>query len=64
MPKPLRPRPPEQAILLLPPPSICFSDDHQMYFLLDLVNELDLTQILGPAEAKDFRVERVFDSSM
>lgn len=29
------------------------ADDHQVYVLRDLVNGLDLSAILGPAEAKD-----------
>jgi transposase len=35
--------------------------DHQVYFLLDLVDELDDSQILGPAEANDPRGEKGFD---
>ena len=58
MPKTFRPWHPEQMTLLPPSASEWLSDDHQVYVLLDLVNELDLSQILGPAEAKDPRVGR------
>lgn len=64
MPKTFRPWHPEQTTLLPPSPSDWLSDDHQVYFLLDLVNELDLSQILGPAEAKDPRGEKGFDPRM
>ena len=40
------------------------SDDHQVYFLLDLVDELDLSAILIPAQAKDPRGEKGFDPRM
>ncbi|WP_216904685.1 transposase [Synechococcus sp. CCY 9618] len=35
-----------------------------MYFLLDLVDELDLSEILIPAQAKDPRGEKGFDPRM
>ena len=35
-----------------------------MYFLLDLVDELDLSAILIPAQAKDPRGEKGFDPRM
>jgi len=35
-----------------------------VYFLLDLVDELDLSEILIPAQAKDPRGERGFDPRM
>ena len=54
----------EQTTLLPPSPSDWLSDDHQVYFLLDLVNELDLSQILIPAQAKDPRGEKGFDPRM
>ena len=40
------------------------ADDHQVYFLLDLVDELDLSEILIPAQAKDPRGEKGFDPRM
>jgi len=38
--------------------------DYQVYFLLDLVDELDLSAILSPAQAKDPRGEKGFDPRM
>ncbi len=52
-PKSFRPWQPEQNTLLPPPPREWLSADHQVYFLLDLVHELDLSAILIPAERKD-----------
>jgi hypothetical protein len=52
-PKSFRPWQPEQTTLLPPSPRDWLSDDHQVYFLLDLVDELDLSQVLIPAQAKD-----------
>ena len=63
-PKSFRPWQPEQTTLLPPSPSDWLSDDHQVYFLLDLVNELDLSAILIPAQAKDPRGEKGFDPRM
>ena len=63
-PKSFRPWQPEQSSLLPPSPSDWVSDDHQMYFLLDLVDELDLSQVLLPAQAKDPRGETGFDPRM
>ena len=62
--KSFRPWQPEQTTLLPPSPSDWLSDDHQVYFLLDLVNELDLAAILIPAQAKDPRGEKGFDPRM
>lgn len=64
MPKTFRPWQPEQTTLLPPSPSDWLSDDHQVYFLLDLVDELDLSAILIPAQAKDPRGEKGFDPRM
>jgi hypothetical protein len=61
MPKIFRPWQPEQTNLLPPSPSDWLSEDHQVCFLLDLVDELDLSQVLIPAHAKDPRGERGFD---
>ncbi|QPN63099.1 IS1182 family transposase [Synechococcus sp. CBW1004] len=63
-PKSFRPWQPEQTTLLPPSPSDWLSDDHQVYFLLDLVDELDLSQVLIPAQAKDPRGEKGFDPRM
>ena len=43
-PKSLRPWQPEQTPLLPPSPSGWLSDDHQVYFLLDLLDEQDLSR--------------------
>ena len=64
MPKTFRPWQPEQTTLLPPSPSDWLSEDHQVYFLLDLVAELDLSQVLIPAQAKDPRGEKGFDPRM
>jgi hypothetical protein len=61
MPKTFRPWQPEQTTLLPPPPSDWLSDDHQVYFWLDLVDELDLSMILVPAQSNDPRGEKGFD---
>jgi hypothetical protein len=47
MPKTFRPWNPEQTTLLTPSPSEWLSDDLQMYFMLDLLNELDFSEILA-----------------
>jgi transposase len=53
-----RPWAPGQASLLPASPSDWLSADHQVYFLLDLVNELDLSAIVIPAQNKDHRGEK------
>ena len=63
-PKSFRPWQPEQTTLLPPSPREWLSPDHQVYFLLDLVDELDLSEILIPAQAKDPRGEKGFDPRM
>jgi transposase len=63
-PKTFRPWQPEQTTLLPPSPREWLSEDHQVYFLLDLVDELDLSQVLIPAQAKDPRGEKGFDPRM
>jgi transposase len=62
--KTFRPWLPGQTSLLPPSPSDWLSNDHQVYFLLDLVDELDLSAILTPARAKDPRGEKGFDPRM
>ena len=62
-PKSFRPWQPDQATLLPPSPREWLSADHQVYFLLDLVDELDLSQVLIPAQAKDPRGEKGFGGS-
>jgi hypothetical protein len=64
MPKTFRPWHLEQTTLLPPSPSDWLSMDHQVYILLDLVDELDLSQVLISAQAKDPRGEKGFDPRM
>jgi len=59
-----RPWQPEQTNLLPPSPSESLSDDHQVYFLLDLVDVLDLSAILIPAQSNDSRREKGFNRGM
>jgi transposase len=62
--KTFRPWAPGQTSLLPASPSDWLSADHQVYFLLDLVDELDLSAIVIPAQAKDPRGEKGFDPRM
>jgi hypothetical protein len=55
---------PVQTTLLPPSPRVQLSKVHQVYFLLDLVNELDLSAILIPAHAKEPREEKGVDPRM
>ena len=64
MSKTSRPWLPGQTSLLLPSPSDWLSADHQVPFLLDLADELDLSAIVIPAQAKDPRSEKGFDPPM
>jgi transposase len=63
-PKSFRPWQPEQTTLLPPSPREWLAEDHQAYFLLDLVDELDLSEVLIPAQVKDPRGEKGFDPRM
>ncbi|MEB3352923.1 MAG: IS1182 family transposase [Cyanobacteriota bacterium] len=63
-PKTFRPWVPGQASLLPQSPCDWLSVDHQVYFLLDMVDELDLSAIVIPAQAKDPRGEKGFDPRM
>jgi hypothetical protein len=56
--KSFRPWQLEPTTLLPPSPREWLSEDHQVYFLLDL------TEILIPAQAKDPRGEKGFDPRM
>lgn len=51
---------PDQTTLLPPSPREWLSEDHQVYVMLDQIDELDLSEILIPAEAKDPRGEEGF----
>jgi hypothetical protein len=55
---------PEQTLLLPQSPSDWLTDVYQVYFLLDLVDELGLSSILIPAQSKDPRVQKGFDPRM
>ena len=55
MPKFIRLWQSEQTTLLPPSPSDWLSAAHQVYCLLDPVDELDLSQILMPYQTKDPR---------
>jgi transposase len=63
-PKSFRTWQPDQTTLLPPSPRDWLAEDHQVYFLLDLVDELDLSEVLIPAQAKDPRGEKGFDPRM
>jgi hypothetical protein len=63
-PKSFRPWQPDQTSLLPPSPRDCLVEGQQVYFLLDLVDELDLSEILFPAQVKDPRIEKGFDPRM
>ena len=63
-PKSFRPWQPEQTTLLQPSPCDWLAEDYHVYFLLDLVDELDLSEVLIPAQAKDPRGEKGFDPRM
>jgi hypothetical protein len=54
-----RPWAPGQTSLLPASPSDRLSADHQVYFLLDQVDELDLSAIIIPAQNKDPRGDGV-----
>ena len=62
--KTFRPWQPERTTLLPLSPREWLPDDHQLYFLLDLVDELDLSANLIPAQNKDLRGEKGFDPLM
>ena len=55
---------PVQTSLLPASPSVWLSANHQVYFLLDLVDELDLSAIVIPAHSKDPRGKKGFDPRM
>jgi hypothetical protein len=55
-----RPWVPGQTALLPSSPNDWLLADHQVFFLLDLVDELDLSAIVTPSQSKDPRGEREF----
>jgi len=59
-----RPYTPQQSYLLPPSPSEWLPEGHLVYFVLDLVGELDLSAIERPLQAKDPRGERSYAPQM
>ncbi len=55
---------PFQSYLLPPSPRDWLPDDHLAYFILDVVSELDLSEIEGPIHDKDARGERPYHPRM
>ena len=55
---------PTQGLMFPPSPSEWLSEDHLVYFLLDLVDELDLSAIHAKYQAKDPRGGRPYDPRM
>jgi transposase len=63
-PKTFRPWLPEQAWLLPPSPIDWLPKDHLAFFLLDLIDQLDLDPILQLYRQKDARGEKAYDPRM
>jgi len=63
-PKSFRPWTPEQIYLLPPSPMDWLPEEHLVFFLLDLPNELDFGEILAPSRHKDARGEKSVDPRM
>jgi transposase len=64
MSKSYRPWLPRQSFLLPPSPMEWLPDDHLVYFLLDVVEEIDLSAIENAIQEKDGRGTRPFDPRM
>jgi transposase len=62
--KSYRPYAPYQTFLLPPSPTDWLPEGHLAYFMLDLVEGLDLREIEGPLQAKDPRGERSYSPRM
>jgi len=62
--KAYRPWTPTQGLMFPPSPSDWLPDDHLVYFLLDLVEELDLSEIHRKYQEKDPRGMRPYDPRM
>ena len=54
----------EQSYLLPPSPSDWLPEGHLAYFIVDIVNELDLTAITDAVNAKDARGEKPYSPVM
>lgn len=62
--KTYRPYSPEQSFLLPPSPREWLAEGHLAYYVLDLVEELDLSEIEGAVQKKDPRGERPYSPRM
>jgi transposase len=62
--KSYRPYAPYQTYLLPPSPTDWLPEGHLAYFILDLVEGLDLREIEAPMQAKDHRGERSYSPRM
>lgn len=62
--KTYRPYAPNQSYLLPPSPNEWLPEGHLSYFILDLVEDLDLGEIEGPMQRKDPRGEKSFAPRM
>ncbi len=62
--KSYRPYAPYQTFLLPPSPTDWLPEGHLAYFILDLVEGLDLREIEAPLQAKDHRGERSYSPRM
>lgn len=62
--KTYRPYAPSQSYLLPPSPSEWLPESHLAYFILDLVEDLDLVEIEAPLQRKDPRGEKSFSPRM
>lgn len=62
--KTYRPYAPDQSYLLPPSPSEWLPEGHLAYFLLELLEDIDLGEIEGVLQAKDHRGERPFSPRM
>jgi transposase len=64
MSKSYRPWSPRQSFLLPPSPLDWLPEDHFVYFVLDVIEDLDLAAIEGAIQEKDGRGNRPFDPRM
>ena len=62
--KSFRPWNPEQTLLLPPSPMDWLPENHLVFFLLDLVTELDLSAIYAVYEARDARGVKAYEPRM
>ena len=62
--KQYKPWQPDQVWLLPPSPREWLSEDHLVYFLLDIVGELDISAIERPVLGGDPRGEQPYNSRM